>query len=108
MPIDPDRLPFLTRVINEQVRPLCGDALVVIANGTILKQGLDNLDAMIADLGDDEIVDDGRAREGILPPTVGELRVLKAYMTTLLEAMTAQPAFALLQKLAARQVRVGG
>jgi len=107
MPIPPELMPFLTRVINEQVRPLCGDALVVIANGTILAQGLANLEKMIEGLPDEEVVDDGRAREGIAPPTVGELRILKEYMVGTLAAMTAQPAFAVLQKLAARQVRVG-
>ena len=107
MPIPPEVLPFLVRSISEDVRPLCEKAAILVVSGSIMEESVGTLMSRLDGIADDEIVDDGRASEGIAPPTVGELRALAQFLSTVLTTMTRDPAYAAVRKLCVRKPQVG-
>jgi len=107
MPIPPEVLPFLVRSISEDVRPLCEKAAILVVSGSIMAESVGTLMARLDGIDDSEIVDDGRAYEGIAPPTVGELRALAQFLDQTLEFMTRHAAFPTVRKLCVRKPQVG-
>lgn len=109
MPIPPEVLPFLVRSISEDVRPLCEKAAVLVVSGSIMAESVSTLLARLEGIADDEIVDDGRASEGIAPPTVGELRALAQFLRATLQFMTVdqRTAYETVRKLCVRKPQVG-
>mgnify|MGYP000296530171 CR=1 FL=1 len=63
MPIPPEVIPFLVRSINEDVRPLCEKAAILVVSGSIMAESVGTLMSRLEGIADDEIVDDGRAGE---------------------------------------------
>lgn len=107
MPIPPEVLPFLVRSISEDVRPLCEKAAILVVSGSIMAESVGTLMARLDGIDDSEVVDDGRASEGIAPPTVGELRALAGFLDETLTFMTRHPAYAAVRKLCVRKPQVG-
>ena len=107
MPIPPEVLPFLVRSISDDVRPLCEKAAILVVSGAIMADSVGTLMARLDGIDDSEIVDDGRASEGIAPPTVGELRALAQFLSETLTYMTRHAAYPTVQKLCVRKPQVG-
>ena len=107
MPIPPEVIPFLVRSINEDVRPLCEKAAILVVSGSIMAESVGTLMSRLEGIADDEIVDDGRASEGVAPPTVGELRALASFLDETLTFMTQHAAFPTVRKLCVRKPQVG-
>ena len=107
MPIPPEVLPFLVRSLIEDIRPLCERASILVVSGSIMAESVGTLMSRIEGIDDNEIVDDGRAHEGVAPPTVGELRALAQFLDQTLEFMTRHAAFPTVRKLCVRKPQVG-
>jgi len=98
--------PIINRAVSELMRPTAEQARALFVGATFNRVQLAALVASIAGLDDDDIIDDGRASEGIAPPTVGQIRAAAALLGSLVDLVTGDPRLPAVLGLCVRTLNV--